>query len=98
MPRFLNGSLRTVLDVTVLSLAYWLAFLFRFELQIPVVGLKAFLVSWPYVVLLQYAGLAMFGVPRMAWRYVNMRDTLRITVSVAVMATLLVMLRLLLPL
>lgn len=89
---------RTLLDVTVLSFAFWLAFLFRFELQIPAVGLRAFFISWPYVVVLQYAGLAMFGVPRVAWRYVSMRDTVRMAAAVAVMAALLVMLRLILPL
>src|SRR5258706_3706156 len=89
---------RTLLDVTVLSLAYWLAFLFRFELQIPAVGLSVFLLSWPYVVVLQYSGLAVFGVPRVAWRYVSMRDTVRIMVAVAVMAAVLVALRLILPL
>src|SRR3569833_757680 len=88
---------RTLLDITVLSLAYWLAFLFRFELQIPAVGLRAFLLSWPYVVELQFSGLAVFGLPRMAWRYVSMGDTVRISVAVAVMASLLVAFRLILP-
>src|SRR3569623_1687361 len=70
----LDRSLRTVLDVAVLSIAYWLAFLFRFELQITHAGAGVLFVSWPYVIVLQYAALAAWGIPRMAWRYVSMVD------------------------
>ena len=35
MPRFLNRSLQIVFDILVLSIAYWLAFLFRFDGDTP---------------------------------------------------------------
>ena len=35
MPRLLNRGLQIVLDVAVLSIAYWLAFLFRLEFSLP---------------------------------------------------------------
>ena len=35
MPRFISNSLRIALDLLVLSIAYWLAFLFRFEFAAP---------------------------------------------------------------
>jgi FlaA1/EpsC-like NDP-sugar epimerase len=94
---FLNRSLRTMLDITVLSLAYWLAFLFRFELQITSQGAGVLFVSWPYVIVLQYAALAAFGVPRMAWRYVTLIDTGRVLVAMSCSGLVLVGLRLLTP-
>ena len=94
---FLNRSLRTVLDVTVLSVAYWLAFLFRFELQITSQGAGVLFVSWPYVIVLQYAALAAFGVPRMAWRYVSMIDTARVLIAMGCSGIVLLVLRLLTP-
>jgi len=95
---FLNRSLRTVLDITVLSLAYWLAFLFRFELQITHAGASVLLLSWPYVVAIQYGALTAFGVPRMAWRYVSMMDTVRVLVAMSCGGVVLFVLRLLAPL
>jgi FlaA1/EpsC-like NDP-sugar epimerase len=97
MPRLLSTSLRTTLDLAVLSLAFWLAFLFRFEFQIPRAGLHVLLFNWPYVILLQYIGLALFGVPKMAWRYINIRDTIRVGVAVCTSTALLITLRLVLP-
>ncbi len=94
---FLNRSVRTVLDVTVLSVAYWLAFLFRFELQITHQGAGVLLVSWPYVIVLQYAALALFGIPRMAWRYVSMIDTARVMLAMSCSGVVLLVLRLLTP-
>ena len=82
MPRIFARSLQIILDSTVLSIAFWLAFLFRFEFQIPASQLKLILLNWPYVIALQYTGLWLFGVPRMSWRYVMMRDTVRVFISV----------------
>ena len=93
----LNRSLRTVLDITVLSLAYWLAFVFRFELQLTSQGAGVLFVSWPYVIVLQYAALAAFGIPRMAWRYVSMIDTARVLVAMSCSGIGLLLLRLLTP-
>jgi len=93
----LDRSLRTVLDVAVLSIAYWLAFLFRFELQITHAGAGVLFVSWPYVIVLQYAALAAWGIPRMAWRYVSMVDTARVLVAMASSGIVLLILRLLTP-
>ena len=94
---FLDRSLRTVLDIAVLSIAYWLAFLFRFELQITHAGAGVLFVSWPYVIALQYAALAAWGIPRMAWRYVSMVDTMRVFIAMACSGVVLLVLRLLTP-
>jgi FlaA1/EpsC-like NDP-sugar epimerase len=97
MPRFISKSLRTSLDFVVLSLAMWLAFLFRFEFTLGPTPLRIALFYWPIVVLVHYAGLAVFGVPRMSWRYLNMRDAVRVVVAVAVSAVVLLAVRLALP-
>lgn len=98
MPRLLSKGLRTAFDFAVLSLAYWLAFLLRFEFQIPRLALSILLVNWPYVILLYYVGLTLFAVPRMAWRYISMRDTLRVLLAMSASTAVLVLLRLAAPL
>jgi FlaA1/EpsC-like NDP-sugar epimerase len=98
MPRFLQRSLITILDVTGLSIAYWLAFLFRFEFAIPKSMMQLILVNWPWVIGIHYAGLKLLGVPRMSWRYMTMRDTVRIAFAVGLSSSLLVTMRIALPL
>jgi FlaA1/EpsC-like NDP-sugar epimerase len=93
--RLLNRSLQTAIDVAILSLAYWLAFLFRFEFSIPALWLRVLLTTWPYVVLLTYAGLAAFGVPRMSWRYIGIGDVGRIFVATSATTSLFVLVRVL---
>src|SRR5882672_4468864 len=93
MPSFLK-SIRIASDLAVMSLAYWLAFLFRFEFQIPWSALDVLLVNWPWVALTHYLGLVVFGVPRMSWRYVNIRDTAHVVMAVAASTSVLVALRL----
>ncbi len=96
MPRFLNRGLTVVFDAVALSLAYWLAWLFRTEFA-PEPFLDVILITWPYVILLQYACLAGFGVPKMSWRYVSMRDAARMLYAGGLSTAVLVALRLALP-
>ena len=96
MPRFFARSLQIVLDCTALSMAYWLAFLFRFEFSLPPDQVKLGLLNWPYVIALQYAGLSLFRVPLISWRYLVMRDVIRIGLSVTASTTVLVTIRFLL--
>ncbi len=90
----LNRSLQIALDVTIMSVAYWLAFLFRFEFQIPSDFVATLFITWPYVVLLHYGSLVMFGVPRMSWRYFSITDAARILAAVSTASALLVAVRL----
>ncbi|HEY1813788.1 MAG TPA: nucleoside-diphosphate sugar epimerase/dehydratase [Kofleriaceae bacterium] len=91
--RLLNRSLQTTVDVALLSLAYWLAYLFRFEFALPSAWLRVLLTTWPYVIVLTYASLALFGVPRMSWRYIAIGDVGRIFVAASVSTTVLVLVR-----
>jgi FlaA1/EpsC-like NDP-sugar epimerase len=94
MSRYLTRGLQVVIDLVAISIAYWLAFLFRFEFSIPRPYVQVALMNWGYVVLLQYAVLAGFGVLRYSWRYVSMREMIRIAVAVATSTAVLVALRL----
>jgi FlaA1/EpsC-like NDP-sugar epimerase len=93
MPRFFQRSLLVILDIVGLSIAYWLAFQFRFEFHIPPDQLTLVLASWPYVVAAHYAGLYLLQVPRMSWRYMTMRDTIRVGFAVTLSTTFLVIVR-----
>ena len=68
-------TFRAALDFLVLSVAFWAAYLFRFEFHIPSSVLPGVLRYWPIVVAVQYLGLLSFRVTRLSWRYLNMRDT-----------------------
>src|ERR1043165_5238841 len=95
MPRFLNRSMRVALDIAVLSLAYWVAWLFRFEFVIPYAVLDVAAETWPVVIGLQFVMILVFSVPRMAWRYISIRDAQRVLVATSSAGAILVTLRLL---
>ena len=88
-------NLRVVFDLGVMSLACWLAFLFRFEFQLPRAVLPVILVGWPCLAVVHYAGLLAFRVPRMSWRYVNIVDTAQVLLAVAASSAVVLTLRLL---
>jgi FlaA1/EpsC-like NDP-sugar epimerase len=93
MSRYLTRGLQVAIDLVVLSIAYWMAYLFRFEFVIPRVWLETALLNWGYVVALQYGALAVLGVPRFSWRYVSMTEMLRIGFAVFASTVVLVALR-----
>src|SRR5678815_776577 len=97
MPRLLARSLRVVVDCLVLSIAYWMAFLFRFEFVLPKAQIPLILLNWPYVVIVHYVGLHLCGVPLVAWRYMTMRDAARVTFAVVASTALLAIGRITLP-
>jgi FlaA1/EpsC-like NDP-sugar epimerase len=90
-----SRATQIVIDMAVLSIAYWLAYLLRFEGEISVQWLKLAFFLWPYVVVLQYVCLVVFGVHRFAWRYVSLREVKRILVAAVVQAAVLIGLRIL---
>ena len=96
--RYVLRGLQLFLDLLVLSAAYWAAFAFRFEFALRLDTFKLLLFTWPYVLFLQFAALFAFGVPSFSWRYVGLRDVIRIVGALALGATVLVGLRLLGPL
>lgn len=87
-------GLQVAIDMVVLSVAYWLAYLFRFEFVIPMPWLRVLLTTWPYVVLLHFLMLALFRVPQMSWRYVSIGDVGRMWIAVSAASALLLTIRL----
>lgn len=88
---------KTGLDILVLVVAFGLAFVIRFDGDIPAKYWKQLVVFWPYVVMVQYGLLAICGVTRYSWRYVGLRESLRVLLAVSASVALLVMLRLIAP-
>ncbi|MEM9191272.1 MAG: nucleoside-diphosphate sugar epimerase/dehydratase [Myxococcota bacterium] len=62
------------MDVSVLSLAFILAYLLRFDFEIPAINQARMAVQLPALVSLQFAILILFGVYSFIWRYVGMRE------------------------
>lgn len=88
-------ALQIVFDLLALSAALALAFYARFEGHVPEQMLKRLVVQGPYVIALQYALLTAFGVPRFSWRYVGLREAIRIVQAVVAGAGFLAVIRLL---
>jgi len=93
MPRFFRQSAQAAFDLAVLSAAYWLAFLFRFEFSLPSAWVMPSLLGWPYVVLIEYVVLTALGVPRMSWRYISIREAARIALAAMFATSILIGLR-----
>jgi FlaA1/EpsC-like NDP-sugar epimerase len=85
---------RVLTDLLVLSAVLWLAALLRFEGSIPYQVLKRVILLWPYIVGVQYALLMVMGIPRFSWRYVGLREALRILQAILASSALLVAFRL----
>jgi FlaA1/EpsC-like NDP-sugar epimerase len=81
-------GIQITMDLCVLSAALWLGYLIRFDWAPPASMWRSLLVLWPYVVALEYTLLLIHGVPRYVWRYVGLREVVRILLACMV-ATLL---------
>jgi FlaA1/EpsC-like NDP-sugar epimerase len=89
MSRYLTRGLQIAVDLCVLSAAFWLAFLIRFEFSIPSVWLWIALSAWPLVLAAEYGALLCFNVPKYSWRYVSIREASQIALAMAVASVLL---------
>ena len=66
--------LHYVIDLAVLALSFALAYLLRFDFELPRGQFEDFLTQLPYVVLVQMAALSLAGVYTFIWRYVGMSE------------------------
>jgi FlaA1/EpsC-like NDP-sugar epimerase len=98
MSRFKTRTSQFLIDISVLMLAFFLAMLVRFDWDVPRVMFRQLVIVLPYVVVLQYAFLSGFGITRFSWRYIGLRDAVRIFAAIASATALLVALRLVSPL
>ncbi|MPZ47405.1 MAG: NAD-dependent epimerase/dehydratase family protein [Betaproteobacteria bacterium] len=103
MPHLPNPrtAMATAHDVVAAMLAWWIAFLLRFNFQVPSEYLDDFSRTLPFVVLLQTGVFWYFGLYRGIWRYASLSDFKKITLSVivagVVVTALLFMLRIPIP-
>ena len=88
-------STQVLIDLMVLSGALWLAVFLRFDGNIPLQVFKRAVFQWPYIVALQYALLASLGIPRFSWRYIGLREAVRIGAALAAAAGILAVARIL---
>jgi len=79
--------------MAVLAIAFSLAFLIRFDGQLPLQMTKRLLFTLPYVVLFQYLVLALAGVTRFVWRYVSLREVIRIVGTLGAAGAILLAIR-----
>lgn len=85
-----------VIDFIALTLAFTVAFVMRFDWQPPADMAGRFLLTLPYVVILEYGVFRTVGAHRYSWRYIGLREVSRILVAMGVSTLLLVVVRLLL--
>jgi FlaA1/EpsC-like NDP-sugar epimerase len=74
---FKRRILEVVLDFVIIILAYYLAFVIRYGLNLNSLALQVFLSSLPYTLVATYLSFFYFGVYRGVWRYVGVADFVR---------------------
>ena len=80
--RFLRTrSLQLVTDALVVAVALSLAYSMRFEGYPPRLYVKQLLLVLPYVIILRLISFWLFGVYRLIWRYISLRDLPRILLA-----------------
>ncbi|MBL4845623.1 MAG: polysaccharide biosynthesis protein [Planctomycetes bacterium] len=85
--------LRVGIDLAALSAAYWLAWLARFDGELPFQILKHAGFGWGYLVGAQYFALWVLRVPRLSWRHVSLIDFKRISAALLSVALVLGLIR-----
>ena len=80
--------LKFINDIIAVILAWWLAYLFRFNFEIPTLYLDSLEGTLPWVVPIQAASFFCFGLYREVWRYVSLHDLRRIIYAVLTAATI----------
>jgi FlaA1/EpsC-like NDP-sugar epimerase len=95
--QLLNRQIQFSMDLAVLVVAFALAYLLRFDFDIPGENLLHLMRQLPYVVLLQFGALVLAGVYTFIWRYIGMNEV-RAFINAAYWAFLpIVLIRLCLP-
>lgn len=93
MSRIVSRSWQIVIDLAVLAVALWLAFQLRFDWDPPAQMTKRLFFVLPYVVGLEYLALLLFGVTRLSWRYIGLRDIKKIVLSLLAASSVLLVAR-----
>src|SRR4051812_13302403 len=83
------NAVKLGLDFMVLAAAYCLAFLLRFEGNIPPLHFDVMLQSVLFILFVQYICLVVCQVPQRSWRYVSITDVRRIGIALTSANTIL---------
>jgi FlaA1/EpsC-like NDP-sugar epimerase len=95
--RLLYRQVQLLMDIVILLGSFVVAYLLRFDFDIPEPELARMLVQLPLVLLLQFAALALAGVYTFVWRYVGLREVPSFLKAAAGSAAILLLLRFGLP-
>lgn len=79
--------IKFVSDIVAVILAWWLAYLFRFNFEISAFYVVSLKETLPWVVPIQAASFFWFGLYREVWRYVSLHDLRSILYAVLTAAT-----------
>ena len=90
---WLSGGTQTILDMSVLMAGFVVAYLLRFDFQIPRNNWHFVLVQTPFVVLLQFLALTLAGGRAFIWRYTDMAHIKSFLYAALVSLLLVVLLR-----
>ena len=85
------------LDMIVFMTAFILAYLLRFDFNIPPIELFHMAVQLPGVVIIQLGALYLLKGHRLIWRYISLDDVYRFVLAALLSTAPVVMLRLTLP-
>jgi FlaA1/EpsC-like NDP-sugar epimerase len=83
-------------DILIMTFSLYLAFLLRFEFNIPVLYGDMFLKALPILLFIKLATMALFGVYKIIWRYVDVNELKKIYFS-TIIAESVVMVTILIP-
>jgi FlaA1/EpsC-like NDP-sugar epimerase len=75
---FLRRTNQVILDLLIFMLSYLLAFLLRFEGPPQGISLDQMVILFPYLALARMISYYLFSVYSITWRYVSVRDAVRI--------------------
>ena len=89
--------IQTVTDLSLLAAAFTLAYLIRYDFDVPFQVLKQLSFQLPYVVGLEYLLLLWSGAHRVVWRFVAASDVLTLTRPLVITSGILLAARLVVP-
>jgi FlaA1/EpsC-like NDP-sugar epimerase len=91
--RFTARALQVSIEIFLLTISFALAYLLRFDFDIPPSELSRFATQVFIVVAIQLVALRSFGAHRFIWRYTSTRDTRVIAAALASVGGLLLVVR-----
>ncbi len=94
---FMRRPVQLILDLLVLSTAFLLSYVLRFDFHLPEYFLNNALDQLPFVVLVQFIALFLVGGYALIWRYVSLEDAKFFLWAAVASAVFLLVGRLLLP-